>query len=117
LLGNATFEFRAGGVACAATMLVGLVAGLAPALSGARVPLIETLRRGSRSGGGGQVTGRARRVLIVVEVTLAVVLVALAGLLGKSLTRQLSTDLGFTAPQGLTFEVTLPTNRYPERQG
>ena len=117
LLGNATFEFRSVGVAFAATMLVGLVAGLGPALSGASVPLIETLRRGSRGGGGGHGTERARRVLIVVEVTLAVVLVALAGLLGKSLTRQLTTDLGFTAPEGLTFEVTLPTNRYPERQG
>jgi putative ABC transport system permease protein len=45
------------------------------------------------------------------------VLVALAGLMGKSLSRQLSAELGFTAPNGLTFELTLPRNRYPERQG
>ena len=117
LLGGAAFEFRSVAVAFAATVLVGLLAGLGPALSGARVPLVETLRRGSRGSGGGSGTERLRRALIVVELTLAVVLVALAGLLGKSLTRQLSTDLGFTAPEGLTFEVTLPINRYPERQG
>ena len=116
LLAGASFEFRTLAVAVAATILVGLCAGLGPALAGGRVPLVETLRRAGRGLGVGG-TERLRRALIVVELTLAVALVGLAGLMGKSLSHELSAELGFTAPEGLTFEVTLPINRYPERQG
>ncbi|MFI5228900.1 MAG: ADOP family duplicated permease, partial [Gemmatimonadales bacterium] len=117
LLAGAPFDVRTIIVAVAVTIVVGLAAGLGPSLFGARIPLIETLRRGGRGMGGAAGAERLRRTLIVVEVTMAVVLVAMAGLMGKSLSRQLGTELGFAAPNGLTFELTLPRNRYPERQG
>jgi putative ABC transport system permease protein len=117
LLSGAAFDARTGIVALAATIVVGLAAGLGAAFVGSRVPLSETLRRGGRGLGGAAGAERLRRMLIIAEVTMAVVLVALAGLMGKSLTRQLNSELGFSAPHGLTFEVTLPSIRYPERQG
>ena len=55
-------------------------------------------------------------MLIVAELTLSVVLVASAGLLARSLSHQLRSATGFSAPNGLTFEVTLPPVRYAEQQ-
>jgi len=117
LLATARFDLRTVAVALVATLLAGLAAGLGPALLGSHIPLVETLRRGARGSGGRAGAERSRRSLIVVELALAVVLVALAGLMGKSLSRQLGTELGFSTPNGLTFEVTLPRGRYPEKQG
>jgi len=117
LVANASFDMRTLIVALTATIVVGLAAGVGASLFGSRIPLIETLRRGGRGMGAAAGAERLRRILIIVEVTMAVVLVAMAGLMGKSLARQLRTELGFTAPNGVTFELTLPRNRYPERQG
>jgi putative ABC transport system permease protein len=117
LLAGAPFDFRTIVVALLVTIAVGLAAGVGPSLFGLRIPLIETLRRGGRGTGGGAGPERLRRALIIVEVSMAVVLVAMAGLMGKSLVQQLGTELGFKVPNGLTFEITLPRNRYPERQG
>lgn len=117
LLGQAPFDPRIVIVAATVTLVAGLAAAVGPSLFGSRIPLIETLRRSGRGMGGAAGAERLRRALIVAEVTMAVVLVAMAGLMGKSLSRQLSTELGFEAPNGVTFELTLPRNRYPERQG
>lgn len=117
LLADAPFDMRTLIVALTATMVVGLAAGVGPSLFGSRSPLIETLRRGGRGLGGAAGAERLRRALIVAEVTMAVVLVTMAGLMAKSLSRQLSTELGFRVANGVTFELTLPRNRYPERQG
>jgi predicted permease len=117
LIASGSFEPLTAVVSVVVTLVVGLIAGLGPALFGARIPLIETLRRGSRGGGGRAGSARARRFLIIAELALAVVLVAIAGLMAKSLSRQLNAEIGFSASNGLTFEVTLPTSRYPERQG
>lgn len=113
LLATMPFDARTVAVALGVALGVGVMAGVGPAVASARRPLIDALRRrGARAGG-----ERTRRTLIVVEVALAVVLVAVSSLMTKSLSRQLSTELGFSPVNGLTFEVTLPRSRYPERQG
>ena len=65
---------------------------------------------------GRSLSGRARHALVVAELALSVVLVAGAGLLIRSLAHQLGSATGFSAPNGITFEVTLPPAQYPERQ-
>lgn len=117
LIANAAFDGRSVAFALGATIVTGLAAGLIPALAGTRVALIEVLRRSGRGLGGGAGAERLRRVLIIAEVALAVILVAMAGLMGKSLSHQLAADLGFSAPGGVTFELSLPSSRYPETQG
>jgi predicted permease len=117
LIATANFDARSVVFAMSVTLVAGLAAGLMPALAGSRVPLIEVLRRGGRGLGGGAGAERLRRALIVVELTMAVVLVAMAGLMAKSLSRQIGAELGFSAPDGLTFEISLPQTRYPEKQG
>jgi putative ABC transport system permease protein len=115
-LADIAFDERTVLAALAATTVAALVAGVLPALAGGRVSLVDTLRRGGRGLAGGNASARMRRMLIVAELTLSVVLVASAGLLARSLSQQVHSATGFAAPHGLTFEVTLPPVRYAEQQ-
>ncbi|HKE19242.1 MAG TPA: ABC transporter permease [Kofleriaceae bacterium] len=87
-----------------------LVSSLIPALSG-QLPA-EALKQAGRSvslGSGGRWT---RSLLVGLEVGLAVVLLATAGLLGRSYLRLQSVDTGFRPAGVLTAELLLPPARY-----
>ena len=107
----ATFLFTLG--ISAAT---GVLFGLAPALFAARLNLNDTLKQGGRSGAGGG--SRLRNALVVAEIALAVVLLTVAGLLGRSFLALASVDPGFQPGGVLLLETSLPRNRYadPARQ-
>jgi len=68
--------------------------GLAPALRGSRVNLATDLKESSRNVFG---AGTARKLLVVVQIGLAMILAAGSGLFLGSLRRVLSVDLGFRA--------------------
>jgi predicted permease len=59
---------------------------------------------------------RTRGLLIVVETTLAVVLLVGAGLLTRSFVRLLAVDLGFSANAVQTFSIALPPSHYGQPQ-
>ncbi|TAK14310.1 MAG: FtsX-like permease family protein, partial [Acidobacteria bacterium] len=90
------------------------VFGLAPLFSIGR-RLITTLRDGTRATGG-RLQKLVRGSLVVAEVTLAVMLVAGAGLLVKSLSNLLHVDAGFNRSQLVTFGVVLPGATYNPQQ-
>ncbi len=110
------FDTRSALAALAVTVVAALLASIVPMLTGSRVPLVETLRSGGRGAGRGGMSIKARRALIVGELAVSLVLVTSAGLLIRSLSRQLNGALGFSASHGLTFELSLPPIRYPETQ-
>ncbi|MEP7066364.1 MAG: FtsX-like permease family protein [Gemmatimonadota bacterium] len=74
----------------------------------------RTLREGGR--GGGQRAGRhrARRVLVVAEVALSVMLLAGAGLLIRSFSRLTDVDPGFRTDHLMSFALALPEAKYPD---
>jgi putative ABC transport system permease protein len=76
------------------TILAGLVFGMAPALLASRIDPEVVLRAGS-SGTSGRRHAAVRESLVVIEVALAVVLVAGAGLMTESLWHLSRVDLGF----------------------
>jgi predicted permease len=94
----------------ALTALTGFVFGLAP-LANLSKRMMTTLRDGTRATGG-RVQKAVRGSLVVAEVTLAVVLVAGAGLLVKSLSNLLTVDAGFNRSQLITFGIVLPGATY-----
>ncbi len=100
-------------VAVTTTLLFGLV----PALRTLRVNLVESLREGSQQATAGAARQRLRGALVVAEVSLAVVLVIGAGLMGRSLAALGRVPLGFDPEGVLTMRVALPTARYdtPEK--
>jgi len=77
-----------------------LLTGVLPALAAAKADPQDALRRSSGSVSGGPAAHRIRAGLVVTEVSLAVVLLVGAGLLGNSYLRLWTVDRGF-ATQGL----------------
>jgi len=96
------------------TIATGFIFGLAP-LSNLSRRLITTLRDGTRTTGG-RAQKAVRGSLVIAEVTLAVVLVASAGLLVRSLSNLLHVDAGFNRAELVTFGVVLPTATYGPQQ-
>jgi putative ABC transport system permease protein len=91
-------------------MVIGLAVGMVPALQASRRDPQSELQQGSRrTAGGHQVT---RRVLVVSEVALALVLLVSAGLLLRSLQRLFAIDPGFDGSHMLTMQVQEYGHRY-----
>jgi putative ABC transport system permease protein len=93
------------------TLLTGILFGLAPALHASRADLTSGLREGARgqAGGGG---GRMRRVLVVAETALALILLAGAGLLLRSFVELQAVDRGFDSSHVLVGNVNAPRARF-----
>jgi putative ABC transport system permease protein len=91
------------------TTLIGLAVGLVPALHAARGDLQVGLQQASRRSAGHH---RTRRTLVVLEVSLALVLLVGAGLLVHSLSRVLALPAGFDPSQVLTMQVQVAGPRF-----
>ena len=102
----------------AVTAITGALFGLMPARQMLRPDISKTLREGGRGVGQRAGSHRARRVLVVAEVALSVVLLAGAGLLIRSFSRLMRVDPGFRTDHSLSFALNLPETKYetPEMQ-
>jgi putative ABC transport system permease protein len=92
------------------TSVIGLAVGVLPALHASREDLQAGLQEASRRSAG-QHHG-TRRVLVVAEVALSLVLLVGAGLLLRSLERVFAVNVGFDASNLLTMQVQLTGQRY-----
>jgi putative ABC transport system permease protein len=97
-------------------VLTGVLFGLAPALSLARYDVRDTLNDASRGSTGGRGRQRFRQAMVVIEVAVALMLLAGAALMTESLRRMTEIDLGFDLHQVLTLRVFLPVARYNATQ-
>jgi putative ABC transport system permease protein len=93
-----------------ASIVTGILAGVMPALRAGRPDLNDALKEGGRSEGA--VGVRTRRLLIVCEVALSVVLLMGAGVMVRSLAALRNVDAGFDPHNVLTMHVSLPETRY-----
>ena len=87
--------------------------GLLPALQAARTDLRDSMNEGGGPGFGTRRQGRARRVLIVAEVALALVLLVGSGLMLRTFIKLSQVDVGFNAHNVVTMRVPLPNAKYP----
>src|SRR5262249_26035240 len=98
----------------------GILFGLVPALRVSRLDLNSTLKDASRgSAGASAVWGRGnnlRRLLVVAELALSVVLLIGAGLLIRSFARLQSVSPGFNPRGVLTFDLTMTGRKYNDKQ-
>jgi putative ABC transport system permease protein len=101
------------GTAAGLTLFAWLLFGVLLSVLPSRIGSYATLRVGSRSGADSRPRQRARRALVATQIALTVVMLTGAGLLGRTLARLQSIDLGyqpdhlsilsftaFTGPQG-----------------
>jgi predicted permease len=93
-----------------------IVFGLVPALRAADLDLNEHLKEGTRGATLGARGQRTRRLLVVAELALSVMLLIGAGLLVRSFARLQQVPPGFTADNVLTLELTMTGRKYGDVQ-
>jgi putative ABC transport system permease protein len=94
----------------AATMLCGVLFGCVPAWHAARQNISDLLKKGGRSSASAG-HHRLRRVLVVAEFALALILVGGAGLILRSFWNVTQVDLGIRREHVLTFSVPIQNER------
>ncbi len=111
-------EIRIDPLVLVVTAGLSIAAGVAmatlPALQGLGAGLRDSLAGGRGAATAGSRGGLARSALVVVEVAVAVTVVAGAGLLAKSYWQLSRVDPGFRPDNVLSFELDLPPAAYPE---
>ena len=109
-LAEVQLDWRVAAGATLTTTLVGLLAGLAPALQSSRPQLNEDLKDGGRTGTAART--RLRSGLVIAEVAVALVLLIGAGLMVTSLSRLRSVDPGFRTTSLAAIDLPVPQSRY-----
>jgi putative ABC transport system permease protein len=94
------------------TALVGLAAGVLPAMQAPQSKLQAELQQSSRTSAGHR--QGARRAMVVGEVAIALLLLVCAGLLLRSMRRLLSIDPGFSIENVLTMQVQTAGHKFDD---
>ena len=100
------------GFALALSLLTGIVFGILPALAASSPDLNQDLRESGRSASGGLRGRRVRGLLVISETAMALILLAGAGLLLKSMLVMRSTAPGFETLSLLTADFWVPRARF-----
>ena len=90
------------------SVLAGIIFGLAPALQAGRLDLAQTFKAGGRGATGSGKQARTRRVLVVTEFALSLVLMIAAGLLLRSFWDLFNVRLGFDPQNTMAVRTWLP---------
>jgi len=100
--------------ALAAALVASLIFGLIPALQASRVQLAPGLREGGKGTAIGGRGAWARNAFVVAEISLAVALVAAAGLMARSLAALTAVDMGFKSDRLLVLSTVFPVRTFEE---
>jgi len=95
---------------------VGIFAGLLPAWRASQPNLATSMNEATRGSSEGAAGGRTRAGLVVIEIVLALVLLASAGLLVESFLRLQKVPAGFDHTKVMTARIALPNATYPKSQ-
>jgi len=104
------------GFTLAATLLTGLLFGIAPALRSMRIDLTPALKDSAGGLGGRQGRFRLGNILVVMQVALTVVVMVGAGLVVHTLRNLRSLDPGFATDNLLTFDVDATLTGYKDER-
>jgi putative ABC transport system permease protein len=109
-------DMRVFGFTVALTLVAGLAAGVAPAMTAASGDVVSALKEGSGTGGSRRAT-RLRTALVVAQVAVSAVLLVAAGLLAKSARAAAAIDLGFETAGAVVTDLDLEGQDYTEARG
>ena len=101
----------------AVSLLTGILFGLVPAIGASRADLNSSLKEGSNRSGTGFRQSKARSLLVVSEVSLALVLLIGASLLIRTFLALRAVNPGFDPHNVLTMEMSLTGDRYQKTAG
>lgn len=95
--------------------LASILCGLAPALQSSNADLVTSMREAGRGLAGSSRQALLRKTLVVVEVALALMLLAGSSLLVRTYAAMQNVDLAYRPDKFLTMRVPLPARHYPDR--
>jgi putative ABC transport system permease protein len=98
------------------SIFTGLFFGAIPALQMSRPDVIESVKQATRGATSGRSRTRWRSALLVTEVALALITVAGAGLMVRSIIRVQQAPVGFEPDHLLSVGISLPQSKYPKRE-
>lgn len=107
-------NWRVLGFTLAASVATTLIVGLAPALAGSRVNLVDALKEGGRSNSAGRRGTQMRSALVMTEVAMSLMLLVGAGLLVQSILRLERQGLGVRQDHLLKGHMYMPRVRYAD---
>jgi predicted permease len=113
LMSEITLNWTVVGFALLLAVLTGFFCGLAPGFAALRTNVNASLKEGGRSGSAGGSHARLRSTLVVMEIAIALVLLAASGLLLRSFSKMSEVDLGFRPEHVTTASYSLPQKQYP----
>jgi putative ABC transport system permease protein len=113
-LNDLSIDWTAMLFALAASIAAGVIFGLAPARQAGRLNLANTLRVEGRGSKGSTEQTRTRRVLVVTEFALSLVLMVAAGLLLRSFWDLYKAPLGFNPQRVMSVQSWLPSPNDPK---
>lgn len=114
---DVTMDWRILGFTVAISLLTGILFGLIPALSASKSDLSITLREsGSRSGSGVR-QNKARSLLVVTEMAMALILLVGAALLIRTFAALRNVNPGFTSHNVLTMNMSITGPRFAKTAG
>ncbi len=105
-------DARALGFTILVAVTAGILAGLFPAMESTRAGLSETLKEGGRSGSSARGRQKLRSFLVILQVSLAVVLLGSAGLLVRGFHRIRDVNQSYRPESLLTMLLNLPESKY-----
>src|SRR4029077_19752546 len=111
-IGEISADARVLGFTFAVSLLTGLAAGLLPAWRASHPNLANSLNESTRGSTEGVHGHRMRGLLVIIEIVLALVLLASAGLLLQSFIRLQRVTPGFDPNNVLTARIALPESVY-----
>jgi len=112
-LDSMEIDWRVLGFTILVSLATSLLFGLAPALTGTRLNLVDALKQGGRSGAAGRPTQRVQNVLVVTEMAMSLVLLVAATLLVRSIVLLEHQRLGIRQDHLLKGHIYVPGVRYP----
>jgi putative ABC transport system permease protein len=113
-LTTASVDWRVLLFTAAVAIATGVIFGVAPAYQATRADVQETLKAGGRGGTSVSMSSaRLRNGLVVAEMSLALMLLAGAGLMVRSFSALQHVQLGFQPAHTLTAQLVLPRRKYP----
>ena len=112
-LNSLDIDWRVLAFALLTSLLTSLLFGLAPALTGTRLNLVDALKQGGRSGSSGRATQRIRNLLVVTEMAMSLMLLIGATLLVRSIVLLEHQRLGIRQDHLLKGHIYVPGVRYP----
>src|SRR5262249_10901970 len=115
---DTSFDWRVFGFAVLVSLATGLLFGLAPAIRGTRVSLVETLKQQSRSVGaeGGRRGFTLGKGLVAAQIAFCLLLLVVAGLVMRSRRALADTDIGYDREHVLIARLDLRAAGYEANQ-